>query len=37
MLTDWAAEACGKLAIKRHDFRFGRRQVRAVTGFGDAN
>ena len=35
MLTDWAAEACGKLAIKRHDFRFGRRQVRAVTGWGD--
>ena len=35
MLTGWAAEECGKLAIRRHDLRFGRRQVRALTGWGD--
>ena len=31
----WAAGECEQLMIKRHDLRFGRRQVRALTGWGD--
>lgn len=35
MLHAWASAECEQLAIKRHDLRFGRRQVRQVTGWGD--
>lgn len=34
-LHGWAAEECAKLALKRGDLRFTRRQVRALTGWGD--
>jgi len=35
MLTGWAAEECKRQAVRRGDLRFGRRQVRALTGWGD--
>jgi post-segregation antitoxin (ccd killing protein) len=31
----WTAEECARLALRRGDFRFSRRQVRALTGWGD--
>jgi len=35
LLTGWAGEECARQAIRRHEFRFGRRQVRELTGWGD--
>jgi len=35
LLTGWAGEECARQAVRRTDFRFGRRQVRALTGWGD--
>ncbi|HEX4197473.1 MAG TPA: CHC2 zinc finger domain-containing protein [Caulobacteraceae bacterium] len=35
MLTTWAAEECQAQSLKRADFRFSRRQVRQLTGWGD--
>jgi DNA primase catalytic core len=35
MLALWAAEECARLALRRPDLRFSRRQVRALTGWGD--
>jgi DNA primase len=34
-LYKWAGEQCVKRAIKRSDFRFARRDVRGLTGWGD--
>ncbi len=34
-LRRWVDEECGKRSIKRSDFRFTRRGVRAMTGWGD--
>ena len=34
-LRPWVLEACKRLAIKRSDYRFTRRQVRELTGWGD--
>ncbi len=31
----WVTEECQRLALRRPDFRFSRRQVRLVTGWGD--
>ena len=31
----WAATECERLALRRSDLRFTRRQLRAVTGWGD--
>jgi DNA primase len=31
----WAAEECERLALRRSDLRFTRRQLREVTGWGD--
>jgi DNA primase len=35
MLDAWAGEECVRLALRRPDLRFSRRQVRALTGWGD--
>ena len=35
MLHAWTAEECKAQGLKRCDFRFSRRQVRALTGWGD--
>ena len=35
MLHGWAAEECKAQGLKRSDLRFSRRQVRALTGWGD--
>ena len=35
MLHGWAADECKAQGLKRCDFRFSRRQVRALTGWGD--
>jgi hypothetical protein len=32
---DWVAGECARLALRRADFRFTRRQLRALTGWGD--
>ena len=34
-LHAWVSDECGRQAIKRGDFRFSRRQVRELTGWGD--
>jgi DNA primase len=34
-LNAWVDAECERLAVRRPDFRFSRRQVRAVTGWGD--
>jgi len=34
-LHRWARAECEKRAVKRCDFRFGRREVRSTTGWGD--
>lgn len=34
-LHEWVSAECERLALRRADFRFSRRQVRAVTGWGD--
>jgi DNA primase catalytic core len=34
-LHAWVTGECGRQAIKRADFRFSRRQVRELTGWGD--
>lgn len=34
-IHEWVAAECGRLALRRSDFRFSRRQVRLVTGWGD--
>jgi DNA primase len=34
-LRPWVLEACKRLVIKRCDYRFTRRQVRELTGWGD--
>ena len=31
----WAADECQRLAMKHADLRFSRRQIRALTGWGD--
>jgi DNA primase len=31
----WIKEECARLAIKRNDYRFTRRQIRQLTGWGD--
>jgi hypothetical protein len=35
MLDAWGTEECARQAVKRVDLRFSRRQVRALTGWGD--
>jgi DNA primase len=35
MLDAWVGEECAKLALRRPDLRFSRRQVRELTGWGD--
>jgi len=35
IIDDWAGAECARLAIRRADLRFTRRQVRALTGWGD--
>lgn len=35
IVSAWAEEECTRLAIRRADLRFTRRQVRALTGWGD--
>ena len=35
MVHLWAETECGRLAMKRADLRFTRRQMRVVTGWGD--
>ncbi len=35
MLDAWAGEECARQALRRPDLRFSRRQVRALTGWGD--
>lgn len=35
MVHDWAVAECERLHIKRSELRFTRRQIRAVTGWGD--
>jgi DNA primase len=35
MLHGWVTDECQRLAIKRSDWRFTRRQVRELTGWGD--
>jgi hypothetical protein len=35
MVHAWAAEECARLHIKRAELRFTRRQIRALTGWGD--
>ena len=35
MLHGWVTEECQRLAVKRGDWRFTRRQVRELTGWGD--
>jgi DNA primase len=34
-LSPWVKEECKRLAIKRSDYRFTRRQIRQLTGWGD--
>jgi DNA primase len=34
-IHDWAIGECARLAIRRADLRFSRRQLRALTGWGD--
>jgi len=34
-LHTWVTDECGRLAVSRTDLRFTRRQVRALTGWGD--
>lgn len=34
-LHAWVSEECRRLGVQRGDFRFTRRQVRALTGWGD--
>jgi hypothetical protein len=34
-LNGWAGEECTRLAVRRPEFRFSRRQVRELTGWGD--
>jgi DNA primase len=34
-LHDWVAEECATQAIRRSEYRFTRKQVRALTGWGD--
>lgn len=34
-IHDWVTAECARLALRREDFHFSRRQVRAVTGWGD--
>jgi hypothetical protein len=34
-LNTWAVAECARLVIRRGDLRFSRRQVRALTGWGD--
>jgi DNA primase catalytic core len=34
-IHQWAAAECERLALRRSDLRFTRRQIRAVTGWGD--
>jgi hypothetical protein len=35
MIHDWASAECERLHLKRSELRFSRRQIRAVTGWGD--
>lgn len=35
LIHDWAAQECARLHIAQADLRFTRRQIRAVTGWGD--
>jgi len=35
ILHAWVTEECGRQVLRRPDFRFGRRQVRELTGWGD--
>lgn len=35
MVHGWAMEECARLALRRADLRFTRRQIREVTGWGD--
>jgi len=35
ILHGWATAECERQVIRRHDLRFGRRQVRELTGWGD--
>jgi len=35
MVQAWARQECARLALKRTDLRFTRRQLREVTGWGD--
>lgn len=35
MVHAWAAEECARLVLARADLRFTRRQIRALTGWGD--
>jgi hypothetical protein len=34
-LDKWVTESCERLSVKRVDFRFTRREVRDVTGWGN--
>jgi hypothetical protein len=34
-IHEWVSAECERLALRRADFRFSRRQVRTVTGWGD--
>ena len=34
-LNGWAGEECARLSVRRPEFRFSRRQVRELTGWGD--
>jgi len=35
MVHRWVRDECAAQAVRRHEFRFSRREVRAVTGWGD--